>query len=99
MSETPAILGGSRAYGVPTDKSDWDIVVLIDPVTAQRLGDAFNEHGSVDSIKVGNLNLILTTSRKDYDVWLDGINRLHRSRVVLHPRGQLAGLQVGPLSC
>lgn len=77
-SQTPAFLTGSRAYGTPTPKSDWDLVVLVDHETAAKLKAEFAERGAsyVDSIRVGALNLILPTTRKRYDVWADGTQQL-----------------------
>lgn len=78
MRETPAILGGSRAYGFPTEDSDWDLVVLVDPATAEKLLDAFpsGANSGDGSIMAGNLNLLLAQSRGEYDVWVQGIEEL-----------------------
>ena len=79
MTETPLLLGGSRVYGFPREDSDWDVVVLTDPETAKILRGAFPRGGKSPrntSIKVGDLNIILATSRAEYEVWAKGIKEL-----------------------
>jgi len=64
---------GSHAYGEPTKDSDVDLVVRIsDDVSWFLAGHEDSDHQSCSHIRFGNLNLILCTSDKQYDVWLEG---------------------------
>lgn len=79
---------GSRAYGVSREDSDIDLVILIGQKEMERLAElagndenSINLYGGVDDspcgqIKFGKLNLIMVSSRKDYDIWKDGTDEL-----------------------
>lgn len=60
---------GSRIYGSPTEKSDYDMVVLVEPSLKDKmityLGIPF---------RFGDLNLILVTSEAEYDAWEEARN-------------------------
>lgn len=80
-----AFLTGSRAYGWPTDKSDIDLVVLVDQRTFGILVDLLGDpdpHGKSGgndvsaSLRVGKLNLILHTSENAFDAWQEGTDEL-----------------------
>lgn len=43
------LLTGSRAYGSPTEESDWDLVVLVTKEEAKALAKAFNGSLTYDS--------------------------------------------------
>lgn len=77
-------LTGSRAYGIPTDKSDWDLVVrlsdedFLELVQAARAA-APNVDQSSDyvgksgrSLRVGPLNLLCCLNDAQYECWEEG---------------------------
>jgi hypothetical protein len=81
ISATPAFLTGSRAYGMPTDASDIDIVILIEKQALCKifeLGPVTEEDMHYDSAETGvtlryeNLNLIFVASLGQYDAWKKG---------------------------
>lgn len=78
--EHPAFLTGSRAYGNPTADSDFDIVLPCSNTLAWTLRKHFVDWGkspsTVDSIKIGNLNLLLSPTQEDYAVWVEGTKQL-----------------------
>lgn len=80
-----AFLTGSRAYGLPTDKSDIDLVAYVDQRTFDVLVDLLGDpnpnpqSGGNDvsaSIRVGKLNLILHTSENAFNAWQEGTDEL-----------------------
>jgi len=77
----PAILTGSYAYGTPTEKSDIDLVVLVNEPTwrllrtqADRSGDSDADNG--DSLSFGKLNLLCVWDERDFAVWARGTAEL-----------------------
>ncbi len=85
-----AFLTGSRAYGLSHPGSDTDIVVLVDQQTLDALlaltifnsrdnpgpRDPGSGDASSASMRFGNLNLIATTSKSEFDAWYEGTRRL-----------------------
>lgn len=73
-----AFITGSRAYGRPKTSSDIDLVVRMDCADADLLrdflGGSFDPYDGTDttSVKVGNLNLLITISDDVYDAWHTG---------------------------
>lgn len=80
---------GSHAYGLPTEKSDIDLVVWVSPVDLhrlQRMADNKGEGGitegasdggpEADSLRFGKLNLIAVTWKKAFQAWLEGTEEL-----------------------
>lgn len=61
-------LTGSRVYGTPTEKSDIDLVVLVDKETADFLWA--NTDPNSQSVRYGNLNLIVFTNEYVFLEWL-----------------------------
>lgn len=72
-----AKLGGSYAYGTPTEKSDVDLVVQLteDDEGTLRRALGLPEWGVV---RIGKLNLIVARTEAQYDTWCEGINQLKR---------------------
>jgi hypothetical protein len=80
-----AFLTGSRAYGIPHEKSDIDIVILI---SEEALANIFSigpvteddrHYGSVETgvtIRHDNLNLIFVATTQQFNCWKDGTNHL-----------------------
>lgn len=80
-----AFLTGSRAYGIPKENSDIDVVILI---TKEALSKIFEygpvtpddaHYGSAEtgvSLRIGNLQLIFVASQAQYDAWLKGTKEL-----------------------
>lgn len=80
-----AFITGSRAYGTPKEDSDVDLVIFVSHADAQILrnnadtenydyfGDNNNE---CNSIRYGNLNIIITTSLEKYKAWQAGTTSL-----------------------
>lgn len=58
---------GSRAYGIPKEDSDIDLVILVDKSTASFLFSA-KDKGS-DSVRFGRLNLIIFHSEFLFNLW------------------------------
>ena len=82
---SPAFVTGSYAYGTPTDRSDLDVVVLVeDDETSTLLQQhADTQKGSTpDSLVFGKMNLIIVGSRAWYDCWYDGTQALIARRPV-----------------
>lgn len=75
-----AFLTGSRVYGKPREDSDIDLVVLMEDESAETLIDLENEFGNVsqygklftNSLKFGNLNLIVCSSKEEFEAWKKG---------------------------
>jgi len=84
LDEPSAFVTGSRAYGIPSEDSDLDVVVLVSEEVAAALTVlAANSGGKVPSvagsIRLGDLNLIMVTTDEALDVWRKGTDEL-RSR-------------------
>jgi hypothetical protein len=81
-----AFLTGSRAYGTPHEKSDIDLVVMMDESELDRLlnvacdssnSEAIEQYNSETAcLRFGNLNLLIVTRREDYDAWWEGTTEL-----------------------
>lgn len=68
------LLTGSHVYGSPRTNSDVDLVVLVDEETAKKLED-LSDRGTYP-VKFGNLNLILVTDERSFEVWKEGTEHL-----------------------
>jgi predicted nucleotidyltransferase len=87
-----AFVTGSRRYGYPKPDSDLDIVVLVDPADLELMKqvasaaviapEEYKGSGAV-SMRFGKLNLICTTRKEAYDVWLEGTEELDARKPVL----------------
>ncbi len=84
-----AFITGSRAYGVPHEKSDTDLVILVDDFTAMTLMNSCDEpkswedyegiddgKGLTVAIRFGVLNLIIHTSKDKFKAWKFGTEEL-----------------------
>lgn len=85
----PSFITGSFAYGTPTEKSDVDLVILVEPETMRILVDQFGDDGDrqdqddygnlpTASLRIGKLNLIVSIDLKHYKQWRDGTQELKR---------------------
>lgn len=70
-----AVLTGSQAYGLPTEKSDIDVAVMLSKEDADALvrlaggaGVETHDDGSF-SLHFGRLNLIVCFEEKYFDIW------------------------------
>ena len=61
-----SFITGSRVYGTPTEKSDIDLVVLMDKETRGTLGNASANEGF---LRFNKLNIIAVTDMHEYLVW------------------------------
>ncbi len=87
-----ALLTGSRVYGKPTDDSDVDLVVLMEPSEAAdfaALMGANLERSSRESgfypqatVRMGKLNVIVESDPDALDVWRQGTAELVAKRPV-----------------
>lgn len=87
-----AMLTGSRMYGTPTDKSDLDLVIWVDPeeyAILEQFADSITvleaprKHNyPVSSMYFGRLNLIVVVEKWQYEVWVQGTNDLMQERPV-----------------
>jgi hypothetical protein len=73
-----AFMTGSYVYGTPTEKSDIDLVVLMDPQELDLLaglsdsgehGDRYELAKNGASLRFGSLNLIVVTTQEQFDAW------------------------------
>jgi predicted nucleotidyltransferase len=73
-----AFMTGSHVYGTPTEKSDIDLVVLMDPQELDRLRvmsdygedrDSYVMARDGASLRFGSLNLIVVTTQEQFDAW------------------------------
>ena len=91
-----SFLTGSYAYGIPNDKSDVDIVVLLsvthikllmkhaDKVTNKERAQTSDFDGTLSSasLRFGKLNLICCTTKEQYECWKEGTEELIRQSVM-----------------
>jgi len=76
-----SFITGSHAYGTPRPNSDIDLVVLVDAGCCQKLchlgqrGSRVLAEGDGKAF-FGNLNLILVTDEKQFDMWAKGTAEL-----------------------
>lgn len=96
-----AFLTGSRAYGIPTDESDTDLVVYCDdqkalhvlrqhadnPTEASRASAAEFQPASF-SLRYGKLNLIVCTILGRWDAWRRGTVKLLAEAPVTRDRAK-----------
>jgi predicted nucleotidyltransferase len=84
---TYAFLTGSRVYGVPNKDSDVDLVILVrDPKEAEKIASlGYRDTEATEyqcglgvSVRFGNLNLIVLTDPRLYEVWREGTRILKR---------------------
>ena len=68
-----AFLTGSRVYGKPNEKSDVDLVILVD-FKALVVLEEFSE--SKKSIRFGKLNIIACQSEEEMAVWRVGTSKM-----------------------
>jgi predicted nucleotidyltransferase len=69
---------GSRVYGKPRDGSDWDVVLLCTADGRDRIKLELGcEQGDYDdtSARDGDVNYILTISKKRFEAWVRGTER------------------------
>jgi hypothetical protein len=82
-----AFLTGSHVYGTPHEKSDIDLVVMMTPDQLRRFveliqdgeGDGDIRYDGVEAgacVRFGKLNLIVVTSKFDYQAWQTGTGEL-----------------------
>ena len=77
-----AFITGSHAYGLPNERSDVDLVVMIDYDDARRLADlpgaecTGKDRYGVPTIRFGNLNLICCCDDDKYHAWREGTREL-----------------------
>lgn len=86
---TGSFLTGSRAYGIPREHSDTDIVIRCDKDDAYMFHpkdyvDSYVEDGGVNSMsaKINNVNYILCFNDATYDAWSEGTDELRKIRPV-----------------
>ena len=84
--DTPALLTGSRAYGIPREDSDVDLVIRVrDAATLAAIIEAADpddgshtprEGAAVTSYRFGRLNLKVCHTDAEYAVWAAGTAEL-----------------------
>ncbi len=96
-SSASAFLTGSRAYGVPREDSDVDLVVYMDPSELSPLAKALGVSVDDDTkgypsinIKEGKLNLIVVSEPEEYDAWLSVTRKLREKAPVTRAEAILA---------
>ena len=86
-----AVLTGSQIYGTPTEGSDVDLVVLADETTQVQLAELLGTLCIADpgsgrrgglSLRVGKLNLILTSRPQEVEDWRQGTYALEDRKPV-----------------
>lgn len=72
-----AFITGSRAYGVPREDSDLDLVIYCDPETARALWAlSQQQHPETKKLLLDNVNLVVTTEPEQYAAWERGTEAL-----------------------
>lgn len=69
-----SFITGSRAYGTPRKDSDVDLVVRVNPETAEALR-ALSDRGK-EPVRFGRLNLILCETDDEWAVWRMGTSKM-----------------------
>jgi predicted nucleotidyltransferase len=85
-----AFITGSHAYGMPTNDSDIDLVVLMSEKTVEKLHELTGSSVAQDlsgwdwklSLKFGNLNLLCCTDEEQYNIWKQGTRELKKRKPV-----------------
>jgi hypothetical protein len=79
------LLTGSQVYGVPTEKSDIDVVLMLPQALVEFL-ELVSEQGSTPpgstSLRFGRLNLIIPDDWKSLAVWKEGTEKLKKRKPV-----------------
>lgn len=73
-----AFVTGSFVYGKPTEESDVDLAIRVDPETADFLR-RMSESGK-EPVRFGNINLILCETDEQYLAWAVGTMEMKRSQ-------------------
>ena len=85
-----AFITGSRAYGVPTDESDIDLIVVVEASTLLLLSTLADNSGSGmeeaterggASLRFGRLNLLCVTE-KHHEIWKRATDELREKAPV-----------------
>lgn len=82
-----SFITGSRAYGIPREDSDIDLVILVEPDTAcelwciNKLG-RFPEDAHSFKISFNNLDLIICSTKKAFNNWHKGTELLKAKKPV-----------------
>lgn len=74
-----AILTGSRAYGIPTEESDIDLVIFCSPAVKLLL-EKHKDELTGNAVRYGKLNLIPCDRQEDYDAWKVGTLACERNQ-------------------
>lgn len=74
LNRRDVFLTGSRAYGIPTEHSDIDVVVLVDCNLAAQLRELDDSESII--CRFGKLNLVLCLTERQFDIWRDVTNEL-----------------------
>ncbi len=61
-----AFITGSHAHGFPSEKSDIDLVILVNDKASLKL---WKERDDSPAVRYGKLNLIVFTSKFLFDAW------------------------------
>lgn len=77
-----AILGGSRVYGKPNKDSDLDLVLWLPNSMQRQIVRKEGDETGDDTVRYGNLNIILPNNAKEFSVWLYGIELLKQHKPV-----------------
>lgn len=81
---------GSYAYGKPTEDSDLDLVIFVDPELVDcfllRKSDSADEIGNDYALRFNKLNLICCTTHEKYEAWRFGTEILIQERPVSRKR-------------
>jgi predicted nucleotidyltransferase len=66
LPDAKVLLFGSRAYGVPTEESDWDILILTDDTVSTELKKNIHTHLFPLSVELGAFINTLTVQEDDW---------------------------------
>ena len=66
LPDAEIILFGSRANGVFTDESDWDILVLADKPVTKKIKQTIHDKIFPLSVSISSFINVLVVSRKDW---------------------------------
>lgn len=93
-----AFLTGSRVFGLPTEASDYDLVVRMDRADCGQflaLSEVPSEYGNTDQLTLmfGKLNLIICFSDDVYEAWAEATAT---ARAMTEP--PVPGMERNPIS-